>query len=156
MWCVQIFMEWGENSCFSCFREIPSFEGGAFIKLYSPPTQHIATAPVIAKLFHPDKNKLLSNIAPSCRLLNFIWYFYSVPVINFKLSKTNQLGLYESLNLNQPWVIFHVVLIWLAESIAFRSIASKSYIGQGLRSTIHFYFTASSKIWRLVGCLESR
>ena len=29
-------------------------------------------------------------------------------------------------------------------------------VWQGLRSTIHFYFTASSKFWRLVGCLESR
>ena len=29
-------------------------------------------------------------------------------------------------------------------------------IWQGLRSTIHFYFTASSKFWRLEGCLKSR
>ena len=33
---------------------------------------------------------------------------------------------------------------------------SLNLLWQGLRSTIHFYFTASSKFWRLVGCLKSR
>ena len=38
----------------------------------------------------------------------------------------------------------------------FLHLGQNELIWQGLRSTIHFYFTASSKFWRLVGCLKFR
>ena len=78
-------MEWGENSCFSCCREIPSFVGGASIKLYQP--QHIAArAPVTAKLLHPDKkHNLLQTFGRACRTLNLTL----TPWIAYKKKKTS-------------------------------------------------------------------
>ena len=123
------------------------------LQMYSSYTMRSAATATNSRSCNIAQNSPLACANPLCTCSQC--HPNLVQPLSFSDASTIQTSTSFSLSppvLHWKYLWSHVQLQSLVYSLMF--VAQK--LRQGLRSTIHFYFTASSKFWRLVGCLKSR